>query len=47
MIVNEFIPEPYKQLLERGVAAYSAPSNIALVKYWGKKPHQKIGRAHV
>ena len=40
MIVNEFIPEPYKQLLERGVAAYSAPSNIALVKYWGKKPHQ-------
>jgi diphosphomevalonate decarboxylase len=40
MIVNEFVPEPYKQLLERGVAAYSAPSNIALVKYWGKKPHQ-------
>lgn len=40
MIVNEFIPKPYKQLLERGVAAYSAPSNIALVKYWGKKPHQ-------
>ena len=40
MIVNEFIPKPYKQLLERGVAGYSAPSNIALVKYWGKKPHQ-------
>ena len=40
MIVNEFIPKPYKQLLDRGVAAYSAPSNIALVKYWGKKPHQ-------
>lgn len=40
MIVNEFIPKPYKQLLERGAAAYSAPSNIALVKYWGKKPHQ-------
>lgn len=40
MIVNEFIPKPYQQLLERGVACYSAPSNIALVKYWGKKPHQ-------
>ena len=40
MIVNEFIPKPYKQLLERGAAAYSAPSNIALVKYWGKKAHQ-------
>jgi len=40
MIVNEFIPKPYKHLLENGVAAYSAPSNIALVKYWGKKAHQ-------
>ena len=40
MIVNEFIPKPYKQLLENGAAAYSAPSNIALVKYWGKKAHQ-------
>ena len=40
MIVNEFIPQPYKQLLENGSAAYSAPSNIALVKYWGKKAHQ-------
>ena len=40
MIVEEFIPKPYKQLLENGTAAYSAPSNIALVKYWGKKAHQ-------
>ena len=40
MIVNEFIPKPYKHLLENGVAAYSAPSNIALVKYWGKKALQ-------
>jgi len=40
MIVNEFIPKPYKQLLEYGAATYSAPSNIALVKYWGKKAHQ-------
>ena len=40
MIVNEFIPKPYSQLLENGAVAYSAPSNIALVKYWGKKAHQ-------
>ena len=40
MIINEFIPKPYTQLSERGVVAYSAPSNIALVKYWGKKAHQ-------
>ena len=40
MIVNEFIPKPYTQLLDRGAVAYSAPSNIALVKYWGKKAHQ-------
>ena len=40
MIVNEFIPKPYSHLLENGAVAYSAPSNIALVKYWGKKAHQ-------
>ena len=40
MIVNEFIPKPYSQLPENGAVAYSAPSNIALVKYWGKKAHQ-------
>ena len=40
MIVNEFIPKPYQHLLDRGSATFSAPSNIALVKYWGKKAHQ-------
>ncbi len=40
MIVNEFIPKPYQYLLDSGAVAYSAPSNIALVKYWGKKAHQ-------
>ena len=40
MIVNEFISKPYKHLLDSGAVAYSAPSNIALVKYWGKKAHQ-------
>ena len=40
MIINEFIPKPYKHLLDSGAVAFSAPSNIALVKYWGKKAHQ-------
>ena len=40
MIVPEFIPKPYKSLLDSGYVAYSSPSNIALVKYWGKKEHQ-------
>ena len=40
MIVSEFIPKPYKSLLDSGSVAYSSPSNIALVKYWGKKAHQ-------
>lgn len=40
MIVNEFISKPYQHLLDSGTVAYSAPSNIALVKYWGKKAHQ-------
>ena len=40
MIVSEFIPKPYKSFLESGSVAYSSPSNIALVKYWGKKDYQ-------
>ena len=40
MIVSEFIPKPYKSLLDSGSVAYSSPSNIALIKYWGKKAHQ-------
>lgn len=40
MIVNEFVPQAYKRSVDHGTVAYSAPSNIALVKYWGKKDHQ-------
>jgi diphosphomevalonate decarboxylase len=40
MIVSEFVPKPYKFILDSGSVAYSSPSNIALVKYWGKKAHQ-------
>ncbi len=37
---NDFIPTPYSQTLEKGYFQWSAPSNIALVKYWGKKKNQ-------
>lgn len=37
---NDFIPTPYSLTLENGQFQWSAPSNIALVKYWGKKDNQ-------
>ncbi len=37
---NDFIPKKYSQTIERGNFQWSAPSNIALVKYWGKKDNQ-------
>jgi diphosphomevalonate decarboxylase len=37
---NDFIPTKYYQSIERGNFQWSAPSNIALVKYWGKKDNQ-------
>ena len=37
---ESFIPKPYTHSLDRGAVAWQAPSNIALVKYWGKKPVQ-------
>lgn len=37
---NDFIPAPYTKSIEKGVFQWSAPSNIALVKYWGKKENQ-------
>lgn len=40
MIVQEFIPKHYLRKLEKGSFRWSSPSNIALVKYWGKKEHQ-------
>lgn len=38
--IEAFIPPPYIQKPEEGAVAWQAPSNIALVKYWGKKPVQ-------
>ena len=40
MIEKNFIPKPYSKTLENGKITWSSPSNIALVKYWGKKEYQ-------
>jgi len=40
MIVQEFIKKPALKLIDKGSFTWSSPSNIALVKYWGKKDHQ-------
>ena len=37
---NDFIPSPYSHSMETGKFQWSSPSNIALVKYWGKKDKQ-------
>ena len=37
---NDFIPTKYSHSIEKGNFQWSAPSNIALVKYWGKKDNQ-------
>ncbi|MDP5199184.1 diphosphomevalonate/mevalonate 3,5-bisphosphate decarboxylase family protein [Flavobacterium sp. DG2-3] len=36
----DFIPAQYTSIIENGNFEWSAPSNIALVKYWGKKDNQ-------
>ncbi|QQY83319.1 diphosphomevalonate decarboxylase [Tamlana sp. s12] len=40
MTENNFIPKPYTNPIEKGAFTWSSPSNIALVKYWGKKKDQ-------
>ncbi|MDN3671490.1 diphosphomevalonate decarboxylase [Flavobacterium branchiarum] len=37
---NDFIPKKYTADITKGNFEWSAPSNIALVKYWGKKDNQ-------
>lgn len=37
---KDFIPSEYTRSIEKGNFKWSAPSNIALVKYWGKKDNQ-------
>jgi len=40
MSEKDFIPSSYITLKEEGIVGYSSPSNIALVKYWGKRENQ-------
>jgi len=37
---KDFIPKTYSKTLNSGNVTWSSPSNIALVKYWGKKEDQ-------
>ncbi len=40
MTEKDFIPAPYTVNVDEGKVRWKAPSNIALVKYWGKKTNQ-------
>jgi len=40
MTEQDFIPKAYSKTLEKGKVTWESPSNIALVKYWGKKKDQ-------
>lgn len=40
MTEYDFIPKPYSKIIDEGKTTWRSPSNIALVKYWGKKENQ-------
>lgn len=40
MTTQQFIPSAYNQKLDSGTVSWQSPSNIALVKYWGKYGNQ-------
>ena len=40
MTEHDFSPKPYTNSIEKGKVTWVSPSNIALVKYWGKKKDQ-------
>ena len=40
MVEKDFNYNQFTAAIENGIFQWSAPSNIALVKYWGKKEHQ-------
>ena len=40
MTAQDFIPEKYSREVGEGKVTWQSPSNIALVKYWGKKENQ-------
>jgi diphosphomevalonate decarboxylase len=37
---EDFIPKEYSKKIEKGEVVWESPSNIALVKYWGKRANQ-------
>ncbi|WP_432411861.1 diphosphomevalonate/mevalonate 3,5-bisphosphate decarboxylase family protein [Rasiella sp. SM2506] len=47
MSADNFIPKPYSHSIENGSVSVQAPSNIALVKYWGKYGEQLPQNASV
>ena len=40
MTPEDFVPSGYSRQIQNGKVTYKAPSNIALVKYWGKRADQ-------
>ncbi|MEO9892120.1 diphosphomevalonate decarboxylase [Aurantibacter sp.] len=40
MTEQDFIPKAYTELISNGKTSWKSPSNIALVKYWGKRKGQ-------
>ncbi|WP_242091903.1 diphosphomevalonate/mevalonate 3,5-bisphosphate decarboxylase family protein [Aestuariivivens sediminicola] len=40
MIAQDFISKPFSKHISSGSTTWSSPSNIALVKYWGKREPQ-------
>ncbi|MFV0540115.1 MAG: diphosphomevalonate/mevalonate 3,5-bisphosphate decarboxylase family protein [Aestuariibaculum sp.] len=39
-MTEQFIPQPYTNAIKTGKVTWQSPSNIALIKYWGKKQGQ-------
>ncbi len=40
MTEKDFLPQPYPATIDQGEVTWESPSNIALVKYWGKLKNQ-------
>ncbi|MGB6151444.1 MAG: diphosphomevalonate decarboxylase [Pricia sp.] len=40
MTEKDFLPSAYPSPKDEGIVRWKSPSNIALIKYWGKKPQQ-------
>ncbi|MDG1269695.1 MAG: diphosphomevalonate decarboxylase, partial [Ulvibacter sp.] len=47
MTTQDFIPQPYTEIAQDASVSYQSPSNIALVKYWGKYGEQLPQNASV